>query len=667
MTYRSEIDGLRAVSVLAVVFYHLGYTWMPGGFVGVDVFFVISGYLITNILIERHETEQVGFADFYLRRLRRLGPALLVMIALSVIAGFFVLAPGDYHALSLSALYALIASSNFYFLYNTGYFDISSQSMPLLHTWSLAIEEQFYLIWPLTLFVLEKACRAQRRRMMLLVAVIAAASFALNVYAVATKEMSGFYLAHDRAWELLVGALIALWKLNRNTRLPQWLSEVLPALGLIAICYAAADFTKSSSYPGFFALLPVLGAAAFLMPIGSATATYGLLGSRIPVLFGKSSYSLYLYHWPILVFWLHYSSFEPMTQAQRLALLVLSCVAGFLSWKYVEEPFRRAKSRWRIAGTAVATGLVIAIGCSFVVARDGLPERIPQATRAISSFLSMWSYEQCTTRPTKAACETGVPWGNAKHRIVLLGDSNAVHFQPLLTAAAEGQDVSIWLLNGCSPIIDGSRTSYYGHQDPKYSQNCGIERDRIISVLRSERNVSLVVIASAWWNVSDHLVLRWFDPVTREEGRRNLKRGMDDLLSDISFVRAPIVLLSAIPGWNINPVPCVITKTTSLLRRACTMETDRFSMEYFNTAQKGASDVFRKYVGQNGIVVSLPEDHVCDGVSCLAEVNGELLYSDQWHLRRNLKPETRREFAKALHFDDIIAAAVRGPVLGSGE
>jgi hypothetical protein len=297
-----------------------------------------------------------------------------------------------------------------------------------------------------------------------------------------------------------------------------------------------------------------------------------------------------------------------------------------------------------------------------------MPERIPQAAHAISSFASMWSYEGCADRPTKANCETGVPWDKAKHRIILIGDSNAVHFMPLLTAAAEGQDVSIWLLGACSPIVDGTRTIYYGHDDPKYSQECGTARDRFISVLRSEPNVSLVAFASAWWNVSDHLVPKWFDPATRAEGRENLKRGVQDLLTDVSFLRAPIVLIATIPAWTLNPVPCVITKTTSLLRRACNMETDRLSMEYFNTSsEKPTNDLLRTFDGRNRVNVYSPEDHVCDGVSCLAQVNGEFLYSDQWHLRRNLQPETRREFAKALHFDDIIAAAVRGPALGSAE
>jgi hypothetical protein len=297
-----------------------------------------------------------------------------------------------------------------------------------------------------------------------------------------------------------------------------------------------------------------------------------------------------------------------------------------------------------------------------------MPERIPQSAYAISSLASMWSYEGCVVRPTKADCVTGLPWDKAKHRIALIGDSNAAHYLPLITAAAEGQDVSIWFLSGCSPIVDGSRTIYYGHADPKFNQDCGMTRDRFISVLRSEPNVSLVLLASAWWNVSDHLVPRWFDPATREESRRNLKRGLDDLLSDLSFVRAPVVLMGTVPAWTLDPVPCVITKTTSLLRKACNMETNRLSMEYFNTSsEKVTNDVLRTFEGRNGVSVYSPEDHVCDGVSCLGEVNGEFLYYDQWHLRRNLKPETRREFAKALHFDDIIAPAVHGPALGSGE
>jgi peptidoglycan/LPS O-acetylase OafA/YrhL len=496
MKYHPEIDGLRAVSVMSVVFYHVGYAWMPGGFIGVDVFFVISGFLITGLLVENHDRGRPSLFDFYIRRMRRLGPALLMLVALCMIAGYFMLSPGDYEVLGLSSLYTLFASSNFYFLYNTGYFDVSSQSIALLHTWSLAVEEQFYLVWPLALWLILKVFRNDRSKMLIAVAGLAFVSFGSNLYAVGTQEMSGFYLAQNRAWELLIGAALALWGRDPTRPPPRILLEALPFLGLCAILYAATAFTKGNAYPGFRAALPVLGAAAFLLPVGHNTLMYRLLGSRIPVLVGKASYSIYLYHWPILVFWLHYSSFEPLTGLQRLVLVVVSCAAAFLSWNYIEKPFRQGTAPpRRVAAAFAMSTLALAAAGSFVIVRAGVPDRLPASVRALASLTVMWSYDGC--RPSNSDCETGRPWADAKYRIVLIGDSNAVHFVPELAAAAEGHDVSIWFFGGCSPVHDGDRTLYYDHPDPAYNQECKKSRDRVLAALHSEvTKVSMVVFSS---------------------------------------------------------------------------------------------------------------------------------------------------------------------------
>ncbi|MCK9917963.1 acyltransferase, partial [Microbacteriaceae bacterium K1510] len=665
MQYRPEIDGLRAVSVLAVVFYHLGFSWMPGGFVGVDVFFVISGYLITIHLAKKYARQPHGLVRFYGRRIARLGPALLVMVTLCVAAGYFILAPGDYRVLSISSLYTLIAGSNVYFLHNTGYFDASSQSMPLLHTWSLAVEEQFYLVWPLALVTLGKMFRSDYRWLIAAVAALTVLSFSLNLYAVGTKEMAGFYLAHNRAWELLAGCVLALWTIGPGYRVPRIVAALLPMVGLGAIYIAATHLAKDSSYPGYRALLPVLGAAAFLLPIGNVTLVFRVMGSAIPAAIGKLSYSLYLYHWPILVFWLHYSSFEPMSDAGRFGILGVSFVASWLSLKFVEKPLRESKARIGVVfGSVMGAGAIAAAGW-IIVSTHGLPERIPEAVQAVSSMETMLSYNGCPDVRPGNDCETGVSWNAAKHRIVIIGDSNAEHFLPMLATAAEGHDISIRLLFGCSPVVDGNRTIYYGDMDPLYSQKCGAKREKMLAALRSDPNVSMIVLASAWWNVSNHLVVRWFDPATREQSRRLLKDGIDNLLADLSFVRAPIMLISAIPAWGINPVPCVVTQETSLLRKPCLTNTDRFDIAYFNSDQKDVAEVLRSYSGLSGVSVLSPEDYVCNGKTCVSRVNGEFLYSDQWHLRRNLKPGTRAELAKLLRFDKIVDAAEKQPILAA--
>lgn len=617
MKYYREIDGLRAVSVILVLLYHFGYRWIPGGFVGVDVFFVISGFLITKQLVEHHEKGKIGIGDFYSRRLRRLGPALLTMVALCVAAGYLMLSPGDYKLLSLSALSTLFASSNIYFLYTTGYFDVSAHSLPLLHTWSLAVEEQFYVVWPLTLWLLRRTTRANAHTPLLATTALLVASFGLNVYATGTQEMSAFYLAHNRAWELLVGAIIALWKLNRRHQLPRLLSEMLPLIGLFTIGYAAAEIIKSSSYPGVQATLPVIGAALFLLPVGQSTFVYSLLSRRIPSTIGRASYSLYLYHWPILVFWLHYTSFAPMTDPQRLLLISLSLVAALLSWRYVEIPFRRGMSDALFGGAFLASATAVATTCLVVAALNGIPQRIPKAAYAMSSYEGMWTYDGCAKKPTTMECETGRPWNEAKYRIALIGDSNAVHFVPFLTAAAAGHDISIGLIQGCSPVIDGTRTIYYGDTDPQYNARCRRKRARMLSALHSNPKPSVVVLASAWWAAAEHLIPNWTDLRLREESYGNFKRGLDDLLNDLSSLETPVFLISAVPAWNTNPVPCEISKATSLLRRSCTMNTDRFSMDYFNANQKQIGELLRRFDGINGVVVNSPEDHVCAGGSCV--------------------------------------------------
>ena len=341
MKYRPEIDGLRAISVMTVVFFHFDFYWMSGGFIGVDVFFVISGYLITSILIGTRDSETITFRDFYLNRIKRLAPALILLLVLCFAAGYLILSPGDYRVLAESALYTLVAGSNFYFLYHTGYFDPSALSMPLLHTWSLAVEEQFYLLWPLILFLLRKPF-SDRCPILWVVLFLAIVSFVLNLHAVSTQEASGFYLAHNRAWELLAGAALAL---APSFRLPKALLELLNGLGLAAILYAACTLTRHEPYPGFRGLIPVLGAAAFIASSGRLTFMHRMLATRIPVLIGRASYSIYLYHWPILVFWRHYTSFAPMTIWEKIVLILLSCAAGLVSWKFVEQPFDALQSQ----------------------------------------------------------------------------------------------------------------------------------------------------------------------------------------------------------------------------------------------------------------------------------------------------------------------------------
>lgn len=656
MKYQPEIDGLRAVSVMSVVCFHLGLPWAQGGFVGVDVFFVISGYLITKLLIGQAEDGQPNFSYFYIRRIRRLAPALLTLIVFCLGVGFFMLSPGDYQGLSTSALYTLFAASNFYFLYNTGYFEASVQSMPLLHTWSLAVEEQFYLIWPVALWLLVKLCNKRRSLVLIGVIILFILSFGLNVYVVSNQGKSGFYLAQYRAWELLVGGFLALLPIETVRRVPKQIAELVPVLGLLAIALAVTIISRDQPYPGFRALLPVIGAAGFLLMTGQQLVLHRVFSAKIPVILGKASYSIYLYHWPIIVFWNHYTSFERITPTAGFWLLIVSCMLGLLSWKLIEQPFRRLPApKSRVAIAFIVAQLAIATLSGIVVFEQGLPRRIPESVQALASLNVMWRW-QCPRPLGAQRCEAGRPWAQAAHRIFLIGDSHAAHFLPLIDAAAERHEVSIRLLPGCSPAVDGMRTKFYMPADPNYNRHCHELWTENISLIELEPK-ALLVFASPWSAVSPYLTENENEFNSKEKGLQLLRNSLDYLIVRLAKSGRRVILLSDIPLWDIDPIPCVISQKTLLLRKRCARSTDSLDWTFFNREQRKTHELLRSFDKRANVSVISPEDYLCDYSGCKTIVNEEFIYRDSGHLRRNLKPETLSQLARLLRFDKIIAAA----------
>jgi peptidoglycan/LPS O-acetylase OafA/YrhL len=656
MKYQPEIDGLRALAVLSVVFFHFGSGWAPGGFVGVDVFFVISGYLITKLLIDPAEEGGLSFRDFYVRRIKRLAPALLTLIVICMSVGFVVLSPGDYEGLSISALWTLIAGSNFFFLNNTGYFDASAQSMPLLHTWSLAIEEQFYLVWPLALLIFVKISGRRRSFILIAVSILMLISFCLSLRAMSKGGLNSFYLAQYRAWELAAGGSLALLRRSAARPVSRVVAELLPAIGLLAIGLAVAILTRDQPFPGFPALLPVLGATAFLFPSGQTTLLHRAFSTSIPVILGRSSYSIYLYHWPVLVFWNHYASFEPISPECQIYLLLSSCALGLLSWKLIEQPFRSLSvPRSRVATVFFATELAIAAACGVVVFKQGWPQRIPEVVRDMASLKLMWDWKCPRDWADEGAggCEAGRSWGEADHHIFLVGDSHAEHFLPLFSAAAEGKNLSIRLLPDCSLRVKLMPA------DLSYNQSCQRVKTKNLSLIRAEPRASvLVVFALAWSSLVPYRNTSHGD-VSFQAGLKALGKGIDDLFAEVRKSDRPIVFLSDIPLWKIDPIPCFLSRQTPLLRKTCARPTDRLDWAFFNRTQKQIHDLLRTLSKQDGVSIISPEDYLCDHSGCTTTVNGEFIYRDSGHLRRNLKTETLLKLAHILHIDDVVAAAER--------
>ena len=337
LTYRPEIDGLRAIAVTAVILFHGGIVDLPGGFAGVDVFFVISGFLITQILMNDLGRSNFSLLQFYERRVRRIYPALFVVLALTSLLAWALLIPPQLEAYSKSLASVVLFVSNFLFAANSGYFSPALEEAPLLHTWSLAVEEQFYLLFPLLLALLYG-----RARLVLLPAIgaLAALSFGTAIWLGAFEPQANFFFTLSRVWELLVGAAAALW-IRKHEHRP---NEAGAAFGLTAIVVSFLMHSENTRYPGVATLLPVLGTAAILLWAGSTTRVGRLMASYPFVSVGLISYSAYLWHQPIFAL-LRVTSFDAPSLATMAGGAALAYVLAYGTWALVEQPFRRPLGR----------------------------------------------------------------------------------------------------------------------------------------------------------------------------------------------------------------------------------------------------------------------------------------------------------------------------------
>jgi len=456
--YRPDIDGLRAVAVLSVVLYHAGVPFLPGGYVGVDIFFVISGYLITRIIAREISENRFSLLTFYERRTRRIFPALFAMLAACVVAASIITLPGEFKDFGNSLTAATLFVSNIFFWQTADYFAGPAHLKPLLHTWSLAVEEQFYIVLPLLLLALTRWARRH------LVAVLIAAtliSFALAVWAVDAKPAAAFYLLPTRFWELMVGALLALGVVPAIPT--QRAANAAAAAGLAMIAVAVSVFSSATAFPGAAALLPVIGTALVIHAGSTAQSTIAarLLRLRPVVFVGLISYSFYLWHWPVLTF-ARIARGEMLAPIDAALLVALSFVLAILSWRFIETPFRErrvAAARaplFRVAGAAMATTLAIGV---FANVSLGWPQRHDGYAPPVIAGLDRMNLATCFLKDDQpasawagtAACRHGNPNGP---KVFVWGDSFAAHLIPGLTdELGERLETVQFTAAGCPPIL----------------------------------------------------------------------------------------------------------------------------------------------------------------------------------------------------------------------
>ncbi|HEY5950151.1 MAG TPA: acyltransferase family protein [Kofleriaceae bacterium] len=480
MQYRREVDGLRAVAVLAVILFHAGLKTFSGGFVGVDVFFVISGYLITTIIVADRERGSFSLLRFYERRARRILPALFVVMAVCIPVAWLLLLPQDLKLFGRSVTAVSMFASNVLFWLESGYFDVDAGLKPLLHTWSLGVEEQFYVVFPLLVILV---WRLGKRWLTAVLVIIACVSLTAAHHGATTHAAATFFLLPTRGWELLIGAVLSLYVSARG--MPSRRQEVANAasvVGLLAIVYSVVRFDAATPFPSLYALVPTLGAALILLFATPDTLVGRVLASKPLVGVGLISYSAYLWHQPLVVFARHVvigGTSQPVQTALSLSALPLA----YVTWRFVEQPFRKSGrfGRNTIFALAIAGSMAFfAIG--IVTMRAGARG---------APVINDGGYASCAAaRAEHRLCVLGN--ATAPKTIVLVGDSHAHHLLSTLVATLGGDYKIVPFI--CNSCFFGDRVRF--DREAEFPAELARTRDAI--QLLAGQPIAAVIRAQRW-------------------------------------------------------------------------------------------------------------------------------------------------------------------------
>lgn len=613
--YRPDIDGLRAVAVLGVVLFHAFPTAFPGGFVGVDVFFVISGFLITRIIAADHERGQFSLANFYGRRIRRIFPALSLVLLACLVVGWQVLLANEYAQLGLHMAAGAGFLSNLALWKESGYFDTASELKPLLHLWSLGIEEQFYIAWPCVVWLAYRTTW----RLLWLTGLLFLMSWGWNVFTVGHDPVSAFYLPYGRAWELLVGAALALGTSMPLSRPMNWVQQhrhLLASLGLFLICMAMAVLNKDSLFPGTWALVPTLGAALLIATPGTWIHRH-VLSSQMLVAVGLISYPLYLWHWPLLSFARIIDNGEPPVH-WRVVLVLVAILLSALTYRYVERFLRHR-------GTVVTLVLVLvvlvlgALGWN-VYARDGLEFRyrklieLPaQMKRDFTKWedKGMYPEGECTPSflyPNARICLQST--ADAPPSTVVFGDSHAFHayWGIARSFANEGRVVKLVGRGGCNFAL------YHQNED------CIRTFEQQVAWLITNPSVKHVFIVH-------RLVIQ---PDSSQRDKTDYQQRMEFALERLMQAGRQVVYVLPVPELRFNPRLCI--SRLPLGRQVDAGKCD-FPLERELTLQ-GADRALVTHWRKRfpSLEVFDPADTLCPEGHCKAVRDGSALWMDDNHV-----------------------------------
>lgn len=599
MEYRKDIDGLRAIAILAILVFHIDPRF-SGGFIGVDVFFVISGFLITGIIWRAFENQSFSFSEFYLKRIRRLFPALFVTLFLSFI---FVLAFGLNNEIEMygkSVLSSLYYVSNMFFYTQSGYFDSDLELNPLLHTWSLSVEEQFYIIFPVFIFFIFK----KKHNAIYYLLAFFFLSFILSEALIHIDSSAAFFLAPSRFWQFLTGSIIAIYAykltLNKIT------SESIAFIGACLIIASLALFSKETSFPGIYAILPTLGTA--LLIIGGrngTTVSYKFLASPIPKFFGNISYSLYLWHWPIIVFY-KILLFPELQKEDKLIIFFLSILAGYLSWKFIEQPTRKISIKKRkvmlINLSLISILSITALG--IISTQTSLFFR--QDTTYFESFANYnmgarsgicFFHSQANNIElfNKELC---IKTGDGKN-VLLVGDSHAAHYYQALNKDYPNVNISQVTASGCRPTI-----SYKG------KKRCTELIKKVFNSLLDKHDFDTIIIAAQWKKPED----------------------IEDLNKTIKFIENKvknIIIFGPVMEYR-QALPMLLARSNNGTHR----EKEGFQITMARKWDEGLSvnEKIKTATHETKAKFVSIIDHMCPEEKCITTIDGVPIQFDYGHL-----------------------------------
>jgi peptidoglycan/LPS O-acetylase OafA/YrhL len=644
MKHRRDIDGLRAVAVIPVVLYHTALGPFTGGFVGVDIFFVISGFLITGIVAGEIEDHRFSLVNFYERRVRRIFPALFFVLFVTTAAAMALLFPNDLIDFGQSLVTTIFFASNVYFTAKSGYFDGPSEFKPLLHTWSLAVEEQFYLLFPLILIAIHRWGGGRYGRWILAMGVT---SLVVSIVGIAYAPVMTFYGAPMRAWELMLGAALALGLVPQAK--PGLRAEFLALLGAALILYSIFCYNLTTPFPGLAAIPPCLGAALLLYTGPHRTQVARLLSTKPFVAVGLISYSLYLWHWPLNVLY-RYAAIGEDGVADHLLIVVLSVALATFSWRYVEQPFRHRSSitgrRQLFAGAGAVAAVLIVLGLVPALT-GGFGQRFPAyadlraKTMRNDAVVSQMALTPCDEpsllnlgidRAITSYCSY---FGNpqAQHLFVVWGDSHANAWLPVFVRAAHdlnwrGIVISV---GGCPPIIGVKRT------DPgAVKQHCADRQtnDTIVDFIK-EKHPDQIVRVARWglyangWIVNDRLS-RWTSflardeiEATRQTSRAAMAAQLPETVTALSrFAR--VTLIRSVPVLKRDAQDLLLTPK---VRQAEFLPTARLYED-----SEGFDNALIHSIAKSGTAREFDPARLLCRERCEFVRDGELLYNDDNHL-----------------------------------